>query len=447
MSVSGIFPLLASPFEEYLLRDERPGYPMTMPHVFMFRGNVDFHALEEAFNKVIFLEPMLCALVQQRNGRPHWTAAPEPPRLITETATMTDGMEQIVSLDLTKRPGVHCCYFSTPEGFAIRLQIHHAVCDGLGTLSFFGNWMAEYARLIGDDAGLTASPAIPERIKERTNFHIEQPHSLSRWTMTQSFLKQLYIWFGRPVHKIPSQGIIKESSSSPNKNPVLFWKSIPNESIVRLRQKAQSWGVLLNSYLTGLYFQHLHHWIGMQKESDRRWLRLLVPTNLRKPVHFDLPAANMIGYAFLDRRASECTDSETFYQSIDKAIAFIKKWSMGSMFMSGLGIVRRIPFALPLILSSRRCLATSVFSNIGNPCKILPYQRFRDSGTIEVGGAKLYRMIGAPPIRPNTPFCGGVIQQNEETTLSIIADVPTMGLENCRKFHMNFIDMVLNAVT
>jgi hypothetical protein len=302
--------------------------------------------------------------------------------------------------------------------------------------------MAEYARLIGDDAGLTATPTIPARIKERTNFHIKQPRSLSQWTITKSFLKQLYIWFGRPVHKLPSQDI---KGASPSENPVLLWKSIPNEDIIRLRQRAQSLGVSLNTYLTGLYFQHLRNWIGTQKESDRRWLRLLVPTNLRKPVHFDLPAANMIGYAFLDRLASECTDSEDFYQSIDKAIDFIKKWSMGAMFMSGLEIVRRIPFAFPLILSSRRCLATSVFSNIGNPCKMLPYPRFRESGTIEVGGAKLYRMIGAPPVRPNTPFCGGVIQQNEETTLSMIVDSPKMGLEHCRKFYEDFIDRVLNA--
>ncbi|MDR0328740.1 MAG: hypothetical protein LBI05_10640 [Planctomycetaceae bacterium] len=445
MDFRDVFPLAVSPFEEYLLRDERPGYPMTMPLLFMFRGNADVQALESAFHEAVLHEPLFCATSQQRNGSFYWTAASEPPHIIMETEAIADGVEQIVPLDITHQPGIHCRYIPTPEGFAIRLQIHHAICDGLGTILFLGNWMAEYARLVGDDAGLTVNHPLPERIKARTDLQIEHPHPLSRWTLIKSFMRQFYIWFGRSVHKISAHNVNHHAAQNRIENPVLLWRSISQADIVRLRQKARDWGVSLNSYLTGLYFQHLCQWLDASKESDRRWLRLLVPTNLRKPVHFDIPASNMIGYAFFDRRASECRDSQEFYQSIDNAIDRIKKWSMGAMFMSVLEIIRRIPFALPLILSSRNCLATSVFSNIGNPCKMLPHQRFRESGTIEVGGVKLYRIIGAPPIRPNTPFCVGVIQQSEETTISMIVDSSRLGLENCREFHESFIEKLLNT--
>jgi len=449
MTFGDIFPLPISPFEEYLLRDDRPGYPMTMPLLFMFRGKVDLGILEEAFNKTVLREPLLCAIVQRLNNHRHWTLAPELPRLITEQdAAVEGGIERIITLDVTKRPGIHCSYIpmseGTTDGFALRLQVHHAVCDGLGCILFLGNWMAEYARLIGDDADLAANPSVPERIKSRTNFHVELPHTPTRWKIVKSFIRELYHWFGRPVYKLSPP---RDASSSTNvANPVLIWKTIPSGDLMRIRKKAQSFGVSLNSYLTGQYFQYLCNRLGEKKASDRCWIRLLVPTNLRKPAHFDIPVSNMLGYAFLDKRASECVDSGIFYQSIDRTIDIIKRWSMGTMFISGVDLFQRIPFTMSMIISPKNCLSTSVFSNIGNPCKVLPQRRFSESGTMEVRGAKLYRIIGAPPIRPNTPFCCGLIQQNDELTLSMVVDAPQFGIEHCREFHSDFIDLVLRAV-
>ena len=449
-----VFPIPASPFEEYFLRDSRLGYNMTMPLLFMFRGGVDLCALEKAFNTAVLHEPLFCAVVRRRNNRYCWTHAPESPRLITETdgeildPSASEGIEQIATLDITKTAGVHCRYIPMTDGFALRLHVHHAVCDGLGTILFLGNWMAEYARLVGDDTDFTVTHPLPERITSRTELHIEFPHPLSGWTITKSFLRELRHWFCRPVCRLtPQNGIDTGSETAKCGDPVLLWKTITNADTIRLRRKARTFGVSLNSYLTGLYFQHLCDWLDVKRKSERHWVRLLIPTNLRKPIHCDIPASNMLGYAFLDRRASECVDSEFFYQAIDGDIDITKKWSMGAMFITGVDMVRRIPFAFPMILSSKNCLATSVFSNIGNPCKMLPYQRFRDSGTIEAGGAKLHRIIGAPPVRPNTPFCSGVIQQNDGTTLSMIVDTPQFGLENCREFHKKFIDRILESAS
>ena len=455
MSLSNIFPVPTSPLEEYFLRDSRLGYPMTMPLLFFFRGKANLGALEEAFAKTVLHEPLFCAFLQRHKHRRYWQIAPEVPRLVIETDALieehsgSEGIERIVSLDPLRTPGVHCRYVPMADGFAIRLQIHHAICDGLGSIVFLGNWMAEYARLVGDDSDLTANHPVPERIKLRTDLHIELPHPLSRWTIIRSFIKELRIWFTRPVYRFSPQEVtnIDHTISDNIDSPVLLWGTISSADIVRIRQKAQSMGVSLNSYLTGLYFQHLCNCLGVKKKSDGRWIRLLVPTNLRKPIHSGIPASNMIGYSFLDRRARECTDSEAFYRSIDSDIDFVKKWSMAAMFITGVDMVQRIPFALSLVLSSRNCLATSVFSNIGNPIKVLPYPRFKDSGTIEVGGIKLDRIVGAPPIRPNTPFCCGLIQQNGEMTLSMIVDSARLGLENCRKFHRTFIDHIVKAAS
>ena len=453
MHSNDIFPISASPFEEYLLQDDRSGYPMTMPLLCLFQGNVDLCTLAEAFDKTILHEPLFCAIAQRRNNRHCWVIASEPPRLVTETNSTigdmaaSEGIEPLVTLDVTKTPGVHCSYIPMSGGFAIRLHLHHAICDGLASILFLGNWMAEYARLIGNNSDLTVNHPISERIKSRTDLHIELPHPLSRWTIARSFMKELRLWFCRPVYRLSPQNVANTDATSVKfDNPILLWKLISHEDVVRIRQKARSLNVSLNSYITGQYLLYLCNWIGKENISGKQWLRLLVPTSLRKPIHWDNPASNMLGYAFLDRRASACLDSDTFYQSIDHDIDLIKKWSMGAMFISGLNIVQRIPFVLSTILSSKHCLATSVFSNIGNPCKALPYPHFKDSGTIEVGGAKLYRLIGGPPIRPNTPICGGLIQQNDEAVLSIVVDSQRFGLENCREFLRKFIDHILRAV-
>ena len=451
MTLGDIFPLSVSPFEEYLLRDDRPGYPMTMPLVLMFRGKVDIGILKEAFHNTIVREPLFCAVVQRNKNRHYWVPAPALPQFVTEpNSIIEEGVERIIPLDVAKNPGVHCCYTPLHDGFALRLQVHHAVCDGLGSILFMGNWMAEYARLIGDDPLMAANPVVPIRIQARTNFHADLPHTPARWKIVRSFIRELSHWFGRPLYRLspmddPNTDSPHGRFGNTDVNPVLLWKTITGADLARIRQKSQSLGVSLNSYLTGQYYLYLCNRLGANKISDRQWIRLLIPTNLRKPVHFDIPASNMIGYAFLDRRISECIDSETFYQNIDHTINIIKKWEMGTMFISVIEILRRIPFALPMILSSQNCLSTSVFSNIGNPCKILPYRRFQESGTIEAGEAKLYRIIGAPPIRPGTPICCGLIRQNDELTLSMIVDAAKFGLESCRKFHGNFIDHVLRA--
>ncbi len=73
-----MFPLPLTPFEEYMLSDDCPAYPMTGIERLQFSGFLDRGAFEAALKSTIQRHPLLRTKVNRpRRGRPKWVDCPD----------------------------------------------------------------------------------------------------------------------------------------------------------------------------------------------------------------------------------------------------------------------------------------------------------------------------------------------------------------------------------
>lgn len=61
-----------SPFEEYMVCDQRHGFPMTQEMIWVFRGTFDEDLLRRAFWTAAAAEPLCGATIRRRFGRLYW---------------------------------------------------------------------------------------------------------------------------------------------------------------------------------------------------------------------------------------------------------------------------------------------------------------------------------------------------------------------------------------
>ncbi|MDR1963362.1 MAG: hypothetical protein LBQ50_06255 [Planctomycetaceae bacterium] len=442
-----------SAFEEYMFRDDRPEYPMTMATTLFFRGKVDVGLLSQAFDETIASEPLYRSIVCKKKRRWYWIPSQNVPVLQQCEALQQprgdSGIDPLVSFNLRHSPGVLCEYRAIPNGFVIRLHVHHAICDGLATMRFIGNWFARYGELIGDTENLSSCFSDPNLLLQRENLQIILPHPLSRRTIAQSFYREVSHWLLRYPCRLKSLSNPISAINSPDsfsevakKGTSLFWTRLPEEFFDAYRCAAKKRAVSINTLFLGDYFQVLRQWLETTagKQFDKKWIRVLMPTNLRKSCHNGIPAANMLGYVFLDRQMKDCSQPESLYTGIQNDVEMVKTWSMGAMFLSGVKMARQIPGGLTWTTSKYFCHATSIFSNIGCPCKILSQKRFHLAGTIRVGDAELVQLTGGPPVRPHSPLSGGLLLQGRFWTLSVVADLNRFPVADVIHFRNLLID-------
>jgi hypothetical protein len=154
------------------------------------------------------------------------------------------------------------------------------------------------------------------------------------------------------------------------------------------------------------FFLALNDW--QQRRAphrDRKWLRLTVPVNLRTMADRRLPAGNVVSMVFLDRNPREMMDPQRLLESIRQQIQLIKRLQLGLTFVLSVQVCGWLPGGLRRMTRAKRCMATSVLTNLGPVlahCP-LPYEE----GRLVVGDAVLQSIDGLAPLRPLT--CAAVV--------------------------------------
>ena len=64
MSIENLFPMATTPFEQYMLADERDGYTMTFRVCVTLAGQLDRSRFESAVREIEDLQPLLQAVIQ-----------------------------------------------------------------------------------------------------------------------------------------------------------------------------------------------------------------------------------------------------------------------------------------------------------------------------------------------------------------------------------------------
>ena len=410
-----LFPLGMTPLERYFVSDARPGYPMTFPLFMDLEGELDREALEAAFHTTLTRHPLLMAT---RSGKRQWSPATQPQQIEwMDTNGTSQDLEDFH--DLKQKPGLRLKVHVSPGRARLCLLLHHATCDGLGGLEFLGDLLAEYSQRVPATQPPTAvSEVDPEMLRQRTWFDVTVPHAVSTSVVLKAAAGEAWRLFSRRPEYVEGS-----KQSAPSRATDLPVATLSAEEFSGLRNLARQRGINTHDLLLRDAFLVLREWNDEHlKRPMKGWLRINVPMSLRGKRDKTMPAANLLGYAMITRRAEVCEDGDAFLQNLADETKFMRDWATGALFAHGLSVVTSVPGLLAGITNFHRRIATMVLSHLGDPVHRFHQSFPEDDGDLLVGNLRITNIYGVPPIRPGTRIAIMMSSFGGRLTMAINAD-------------------------
>ncbi len=166
-------PLPLAAFEEYMLRDDRPKYPMSIIARLNFAGRLERRATEEALETVVARHPLLRAKVRKTPaGRLEWIAAADrPPSISWIDGPEDDRLPAMRPIDLFSEPGLRVWATADSQSGSLVVQVHHAACDGKAVFQVLDDFVRSYAHVsAGKQSPIELSPCDPQTLRGRGRF-------------------------------------------------------------------------------------------------------------------------------------------------------------------------------------------------------------------------------------------------------------------------------------
>ncbi len=397
-------PLPLVPFEQLMLVDDRPAYPMNFFIRLRFTGRLEREVLSAALRAVLPRHPLLNAIVRNVGpNRYQWVGAACPtPRVQWLNAFSTNGFPHALPIDLFSEPGLRLSVIEAAGACELIAQFHHACCDGLGAIGFLEDLLLSYAINSGTLVGSVGLPLVePKRLRHRAKF------GLTAWKYLKIQHQQIQSPFGAwdffahtPVPLLPHKPR-PATDPPPVGFPAALSREFTPQQFAALKACARRQNVTINDILARDLFVALGRWKSLYAPchpADR--LRVSIPINLRKPEDYRLPAANVVSMVFLDRRPKDFTDTERLLWGIHRQMDHIKQTGLKLTFVLCLRAVQSLPGGIARLAAVDRCSATSVLTNLGVLLGNLPLPR--TDGKLTIDGAVLDGLDIVAPLRPYT---------------------------------------------
>ncbi|WP_166830403.1 hypothetical protein [Thalassoroseus pseudoceratinae] len=409
------------PFERFMMIDDRPEHPMTFYTETRLAGEIDPEAMQQAAIATARRSPLLCSRVDNIDGVPHWVAWDEfqvHVDEVSEEAIHTP--PRGTTIDLHREIGWRI-WFSRQDGNSIlRMQFHHAACDGKGAAQVFIDLMTGYSQLTAakeDQIGWRKLR--PESLPNRGVFPpVKSTRTVTRWQA----MKGAWDFHMRKPKPLASER--RQPISSGHREP-LQWEQceFTAAETENFRRLARELDCTLNDAATALLFRTLSDWNTTHTANrPKHRLRILIPTDLRNRADGRLPAANRMGFAFITRPVSRCADWDSLLEGVRAETEFIKDTQAGRVFLNDMSFLTAHPKLLAGLLRRSKCLATAVLTNLDDPLRRFRRRFPSEDGRIAVGNLRITAIYGLPPIRMGTRAGFGICHCNGEMTLSLQTD-------------------------
>ena len=152
---AALFPMPLSAFEQYMLMDDHPNFPISFFIQFRMMGRLNLPALYDAINEAVHRHPLLGCRVERRTGRYWWVWSPEAvSRAELNPDVWRTAKPWMRPINLSIETGNRAWGEVTDTEAEITLQFHHACCDGIGASQFMEDIAVYYARLTTADGPL-----------------------------------------------------------------------------------------------------------------------------------------------------------------------------------------------------------------------------------------------------------------------------------------------------
>jgi hypothetical protein len=317
-----------------------------------------------------------------------------------ETGPVGGSLPPATHLDLQREIGIRFHIQTDATASELTIQFHHACCDGLGGCMFIEDLLLAYTLACGDPPRqLDLRPLDPRKLRGRGRFGLTFP-TLLRMAPQQlvGILRGQQFLTRRPVPLVPHRACLNDDTP-PKGYPAVLHYVFDEESTSRCRPTAKHLGVTLNDMLVRDLFLALAEWRSRQNiGDDDHWLRMVIPINLRTPGDHLLPAANMVGNAFLDRRGPDFGDASRLLRGIHKEMALVKRWRLGLAFIFLANVYRWLPGGLEKTIRADKCFSSCMFANLGDPFAHFPVSDC--DGRAVAGNVTLEDIDFVAPISP-----------------------------------------------
>jgi hypothetical protein len=389
-------------FEEYMLWDDRPEYPMSIVAQLRFAGPLNRRATTEAFEAVVAHHPLLRATIRRtKAGRLEWTAAEHLPTITWLEGSGHDRLPSMQPIDLFAEPGLRLWAAAGPQASSLSLQVHHATCDGKAVFQVLDDFMRCYSQVsAGTQSPLEFSPCDPQALLSRGSFGLTVakylrmlPAQLLGILGVRKFLMR------RPVCLL--ERIAAETGKLPAGFPEVKTGSLEADEVRKLSAIAAELRVTVNDWLIRDFFLSVDDFRARhQATSAGQWIRFSVPMNLRRATDIRMPAANVVSMVFLDRTPKQIADGTGLLRSIHDEMQLIRRCQLSLTFALSLSVLRLLPGGLAKRVNKGGCEATCVVSNLGRAMADSPLPR--DAERIVAGNVLLEGVDLFVPVRDGT---------------------------------------------
>jgi hypothetical protein len=405
-------------FEELMLHQDSSAYPVSCFVRLRFEGRLVRAAFESAACVAIGSHPLLHAVVEKQK-RYVWRVGDVAPKI-----TWTDGDHQpepeMRQLDITAEYGLRFFVRLYENRSDVLIQLHHACCDGIAIYQVVRDLMIAYAAELSDGAAIKF-PSIDDSLLRDRESTGRKFGALMKLLFHQAArLPHAFNFFARtPAQLVPHQPQEYEGEA-PSNFPALIAHHFDTTTSAAIRDSLKT-GVTVNDVLMRDLFLAIRGFRRTQGiENNLSWLRLMIPTSLRRASQFRASAANMIGAVFLDRRGLGMSDPELLLDGIQREMNQIKRLELGHLFSFALRPQRLVPGALRRAARPGRCCVTAVFTNIGRVLERCPLPCI--DGRWQAGNVVLLATEVAAPIARNVCASFGVTSYAGRLSLSLHYD-------------------------
>lgn len=396
---SRVLPLRLTPFERYMLADDRADYPMTFFIELVLSGSLDRGAFESALNCALAGHPLLQSVVERRAGCWHWVPSDERPQAVwSEGDPLLPTLRQC-RINLEQQPGVRVWVGRRDARARAVFQFHHAATDGIGAVGFLGDLLALYGRTTAADP--EDRPELEERVPAAL---------LERGRLWSGGSAPAGIWkraAARMVEFASRQPCVVAQRSSESSRPIhlpadpFVTRILERTMLAALKAEATRRGVTCNELYLLAMFRTLQEWNADCGHYDARAsFRIGVPSSLRTPIHDGSPAANIISYMFLTRRGAEIADEPSLLRFIHRESQLVLNSEDSRLLPFSLGWIGCIPGGIPFLTRLPVRFATAMLANVGDVRRQLGGRFPLRRGRCVAGNVTLEGLLGAAPVRP-----------------------------------------------
>lgn len=446
-----VFPLHVTPFERYMMTDDRPTYPSTFIIQFEFSGNLDRNAFRASIDDALERHPLTRAIIRPAKlNRDCWVDAGDVSPMV-HFGDLGEPLEfpgiGIEHIDLQRETGLRIWIRHDESKAIVTAQFHHAMCDGIGAYYFVGDVLYSYAKRMGTDELKESVPLPISRLRNRGQASYDAKHFLTDKGRYQSeWLHATKLMFGRnsPIRP-PQSKPTNQVTQCPFPGIVSF--EFDKHDHRRLRLASQKSGQTVNDLLLEKLFVTLDR----RKKQDRSWLGggkicVMMPLDLREPSDEKISACNVVSYAFIRRGGKLLEQSDQLKKSLGNETMMLKHQRHRTHFMNLVVGSRKYPRLRKATLSRNHCLATAILSNTGDPTKRFLVDLPRENGLVRCGNLLLTDFSGVPPIRIKTRATISVFTYRRVLKICLRCDPHLFSLEQTQLLLNQYVDQLKSVL-